>query len=134
MPNGQPSGPRHVRFLEAALQPHDPRRAVWVRLQRHGETITGRSDDGHTSLDEMRHAAEAALDALRQLVGQGTTLTLEAVSPVAAVGHSFVIAVVAIRDAHGFRTVLGVCPLSLNLLRDAALAVLDATNRVLGLS
>jgi hypothetical protein len=29
---------------------------------------------------------------------------------------------------------MGVCPLTLNPSRDAALAVLDATNRVLGLS
>jgi len=67
-------------------------------------------------------------------VGKDTAIALKTVGPVAALGQSFVLAVVDVTLEAQTHTLMGVCPLSLNPSRDAALAVLDATNRVLGLS
>ena len=50
---------------------------------------------------------------------------------VAALGQIFLLAVVELHRGRQIQTLLGVCPLSLNVIRDAAIAVLDATNRVI---
>ena len=124
--------PRRIKFVEASVltQAGDVR----VRLERDGEAVIGRAGNGLTLMDEMRSAAQAALDALRQIAPPDTALTLHEVAPVAALGQSFLLAVVELRRGRQLRTLLGVCPLSLNVVRDAALAVLDATNRIINTS
>ena len=119
-----------MRFVEATVLAGA--RDVRVRLERNGRSVTGQAGNGESLLDEMRSAAHAAIDALLQVVPADMTLTLKEVAPVAALGQSVVLAVVELRRGHQFQTLLGVCPLSLNVVRDAALAVLDATNRVIG--
>ena len=107
---------------------------VSVKLLRRHQSFVGRQHNGASASDEIRHAAEATLDALRQVVGKETAIELTAAGPVAALGQSFVLAVVDVTVKGQTHSLMGVCPLSLNPCRDAALAVLDATNRVLGLS
>jgi hypothetical protein len=108
---------------------------VSIKLERKGQSFVGRQTNGANSgADEIRHAAQATLDALRKVVGNGTSIQLTTAGPVAALGQSFVLAVVDVTLRGETHTLMGVCPLSLNPSRDAALAVLDACNRVLGLS
>jgi hypothetical protein len=105
-----------------------------VRLEcRGGEVAAGRSGNGLTNAEELRHAGEATLEALRQLVGPDTRLELQGVASAAALGRSVIVAAVKVSNAQETRTLMGICPSSLHLPRDAALAVLDATNRFLGL-
>jgi hypothetical protein len=122
--------PTRIKFVEASVlaQVGDVR----VRLEREGEAVVGRAGSGASLMDEIRSAAEAALDALRQIAPPDTVFTLREVAPVAALGQSFLLAVVELSRGRQQRTLLGVCPLSLNVVRDAALAVLHATNRVVG--
>ncbi len=127
--------PRQVKFLDATVHPlpatYPSKRTVSVRLERKGEHVVGRSGNGQAGTD-LRHAAEAALDALGQLVGTDVSLVLRDVAPVVAVKQSFVLAVVELRMGGQTTTLLGVCRSSLHTARDAALAVLDAVNRCLG--
>jgi len=128
---------RRVKFAGTEVKSSQKAAAevVRVKLQRSGRSFVGRHENGSRAVtDEISHAAEATLDALRQVVGKDTTIELKTVGPVAALGHSFVLAVLEVAVQGRTHTLMGVCPLSLNPARDAALAVLDATNRVLGLS
>ena len=121
---------QRMRFIEATVLAGA--RDVRVRLERDGRSVTGQAGNGESLMDEMRSAAHAALDALHQVAPADMSLSLKEVAPVAALGQSFLLAVVELRRGRQFRILLGVCPLSLNVVRDAALAVLDATNRVIG--
>ena len=128
---------RRVKFAgtEVRSSPKATAETVRVKLQRRGKSFVGRHKNGAPAvIDEINHAAEATLDALRQVVGTDTAVAIKTVGPVAALGHSFVLAVVDVTIGGRTHSLMGVCPLSLNPSRDAALAVLDATNRVLGLS
>ncbi len=128
---------RRVKFAGAEVKtsPKAAAEVVSIKLQRRGQSFVGRHQNGASAvMDEISHAAEATLDALRQVVGKETTIALKTVGPVAALGQRFVLAVVDVTLQDQTHTLMGVCPLSLNPSRDAALAVLDATNRVLGLS
>lgn len=125
---------RRVKFAGAEVR-SSPKPVVSIKLQRRGQSIVGRHQDASSAVtEEISHAAEATLDALRQVVGKETTIALQAVGPIAALGQSFVLAIIEVTMQGQTHTLMGVCPLSLNPSRDAALAVLDATNRVLGLS
>jgi hypothetical protein len=128
--------PRRVKFAGAEVK--SSARAgevVSIKLERKGQSYVGRQGNGAGSAnDEIQHAAQATLDALRQVVGNGTAIQLKTAGPVAALGQSFVLAVVDVTLRGETHSLMGVCPLSLNPSRDAALAVLDACNRVLGLS
>lgn len=130
--------PRRVKFagMEIRSSPKTAAEIVSVKLQRRRQFFVGRHKNGGSAAvtDEISHAAKATLDALRQVAGKGTTITLKTVGPVAALGENFVLAVVEVALQDRRHTLMGVCPLTLNPSRDAALAVLDATNRVLGLS
>ncbi len=129
---------RRVKFAgtEVRSSPKAAAETVSVKLQRRRQSFVGRHKNGSSTAvtEEITHAAEATLDALRQVVGTDTAIALKTVGPVAALGQSFVLAVVDVTLQGHTHTLMGVCPLTLNPSRDAALAVLDATNRVLGLS
>lgn len=128
--------PRRVKFAGAEVK-SSARAAgdvISVKLRRRGQSFVGRHQNGPSAVDEIHHAAEATLEALRKVVGKDTGIQLKAAGPVAALGQSFVLAVVDVTVRGETHSLMGVCPLSLNPTRDAAFAVLDATNRVLGLS
>jgi hypothetical protein len=128
--------PRRVKFAGAEVK--SSARAgevVRIKLERKGQSFVGKQSNGAgTAADEIHHAAEATLEALRQVAGNDTNIELAAAGPVAALGQSFVLAVVDVTVRGQTHSLMGVCPLTLNPSRDAALAVLDACNRVLGLS
>jgi hypothetical protein len=128
--------PRRVKFAGAEVK--SSARAgevVRIKLERKGQSFVGKQGNGAGSAaDEIHHAAEATLEALRQVAGNDTNIELAAAGPVAALGQSFVLAVVDVTVRGQTHSLMGVCPLTLNPSRDAALAVLDACNRVLGLS
>jgi hypothetical protein len=126
---------RRVKFIEAVTgQTQLTGRGVRVSLERQGEPYIGRSGNGTGLVDELTHGAEATLAALRQIAGQDVNLALLTIGPVVALGQNFVLAVVEVAFKRATYTVLGVCPRSDSAARDAALAVLQATNRILGLS
>lgn len=126
---------RRVKFIEAAAgQTELTQGGVRVSLERQGQPYVGRSGNGTGLQDELMHSAEATLAALRQLIGQDITLALLTIGPVVALGQNFVLAVVEVAFKREIFTVLGVCPRSDSAARDGALAVLQATNRILGLS
>jgi hypothetical protein len=126
---------RRVKFIDAvAGQTQLTDRGVRVSLERQGQPFIGRSGNGNSSLDELLHGAEATLEALRQIVGQEIKLTLLTAGPVVALGQNFVLAVVEVAFKRATYTVMGVCPRTDWAARDGALAVLQATNRILGLS
>ena len=125
--------PTRIKFVEATVMAHGANGRVHVRLEREGEPVMGQGGAGDTLMDEMRSSAQAALDALQQVAPPDTVFALREVAPVAALGQSFVLAVVEFRRGRQFHTLLGVCPMSLNVVRDAALAVLHATNRITSL-
>ncbi len=128
--------PRRVKFAGAEIRSSTRTgEVVSIKLERKGQAFIGRQGNGAGSAaDEILHAAQATLEALRQVAGNDTDVQLTAAGPVAALGQSFVLAVVSVTVKGQSHTLMGVCPLSLNPSRDAALAVLDACNRVLGLS
>lgn len=128
--------PRRVKFAGAEVRSSARTgEVVSIKLERKGQAFVGRQGNGAGSAaDEIHHAAQATLEALRQVAGTDTDVQLTAAGPVAALGQSFVLAVVNVTVRGQSHTLMGVCPLSLNPSRDAALAVLDACNRVLGLS
>ena len=121
--------PGRIKFVEATVQ--QGAGGVRVRVERGGESVTGRAGNGFSLMEEMRGSAQATLDALHQIAPPGASFTLREVAPVAALGQSFLLAVVELHRGRQIQTLLGVCPLSLNVIRDAAIAVLDATNRVI---
>lgn len=129
MPERRQWPPGRIKFVEATVR--EGLGGVRVRLERGGQSVIGEGGNGVSLLEEMRGAAHAALDALRQVAPPDTSLTLKDVAPVAALGQSFLLAVVEMRRGRQIHTLLGVCPLSLNVIRDAAVAVLDAANRVI---
>jgi len=128
--------PRRVRFAGAQVKSSvRAGEVVSIKLERKGQSFVGKQGNGTGSAaEEIRHAAEATMEALRQVVGKDTGIELTTAGPVAALGQSFVLAVVDVTVRGQTHSLMGVCPLSLNPSRDAALAVLDACNRVLGLS
>jgi hypothetical protein len=128
--------PRRVKFAGAEVK--SSARAgevVSIKLERKGQAFVGKQgNNGNSAAEEIQYAARATLEALRQVVGNDTDIELTTAGPVAALGQSFVLAVVNVTVRGQSHHLMGVCPLSLNPSRDAALAVLDACNRVLGLS
>jgi hypothetical protein len=126
---------RRVKFVEAvAGQTQLTEGGVRVSLERQGQPYVGRSGNGTGLQDELSHGAEATLDALRLIAGQDVKLALLTIGPVVALGQNFVLAVVEVAFKREIFTVLGVCPRTAEAARDGALAVLQATNRILGLS
>ncbi|HLB38107.1 MAG TPA: hypothetical protein VJL31_16160, partial [Gemmatimonadales bacterium] len=71
---------RRVKFAgtEVRSSQKTPAETVRVKLQRRGRSFVGRHTNGSSAVvDEINHAAEATLDALRQVVGGDTTVAIK---------------------------------------------------------
>lgn len=96
--------------------------------------LVGRADGASSPTGDLRVAAEAALRALEQAIPDGQRFDLVGVKALRAFDATIVIVAVAPRLADGAAHHLLGCYLATDdVNRGAAIAVLNATNRVLGI-
>jgi len=97
------------------------------------ETFVGTADGSCEGADALRCAANAAADALRKAMGPAdVTLEIQDINLVRGVGLDVVMVSVGAIYVKETRQLVGVCPGREDAVRAAALAVLNATNRFLG--
>lgn len=97
-----------------------------------GDSVVGRADGVASPLGDLRVAAEATIRAIETFVRGAATLELIGVKSMRAFDANIVMVSVLASTSDGQRRLLG-CHLSEDdPLRGAVVAVLQATNRVLG--
>lgn len=102
-----------------------------VQLQHEGKQFVGRAEGQSSPVGDLRLGAEAAMHAVEQFSQNGLGLELMGVKLVRAFDANVVIVSCTQRTARGTRLV-GCYLADRDAVRGAALAVLNATNRVLG--
>ncbi len=125
--------PRRVKFVRAQLQELSPRQCLArVELER-GEAgnFVGSATGACQAEEGLRVTAQAAAAALMQAVGGEHRLQVHGVEVFKAFGQAAVL--VHLADQHRERTqaLMGFCVAGEDPTRAAALAVLNAANRVL---
>jgi len=132
LPGAQPQ--RRVRFVRAELEHPSPGRAVaTVELEWEGRRFEERQEGESGSAVELRLAALTAIRAVDAVIGGAVGFHLVGIKAVRAFDADLVVAL--LRTEQGARTPLigaTVAGESQSPARAAALAVLNATNRVLG--
>jgi hypothetical protein len=126
--------PRRVRLvaLRAHRAPSGQCRAE-VELQRaDGERVVGAREGRAIALGDLRIVAEATLEALHRVATTGHRFELLGVKTVRAFDETVVLAQVALVAGRGPTRLVGAAMGDDDLPRAAVLAVLNATNRVLG--
>jgi hypothetical protein len=135
-PVPEPSGlePRRVRLVSvrAHRAPSGQCRAE-VELQvAEGEQVVGRREGHAIALGDLRVVAEATIEALHRCAVTGHRFELLGVKTVRAFDETVVLAQVAVVEGRGPTRLVGAAMGGDDLPRAAVLAVLNATNRVLG--
>ncbi len=103
-----------------------------VQLERpDGETITGIAEGSGTKTAGLRCAAQASVSALQKVTPPGRAFELLGVKAVSAFDSTIVIVSVGVRLESGPRRFVGSYVAAESSERAAAIAVLNATNRVL---
>lgn len=102
-----------------------------VQLEHDGKQFVGRAEGQSSPVGDLRLGAEAAMHAVEQFSQGGLGLELMGVKLVRAFDANVVIVSCTQRTARGTRLV-GCYLADRDAVRGAALAVLNATNRVLG--
>ena len=97
-----------------------------------GVRVSGGAEGQTSELGDLRLAAEAALRALERFSGGGLSFELIGVKLLRAFDANVVIVSVDCRESEGPRRLLGCYLAERDIARGAVLAVLNATNRVLG--
>jgi hypothetical protein len=122
-----------LRFAEFVLDrlPNGRCRAKVGLTWRDSEAFTGESEGLASQAGELRCAAQACVNALCQAVQGGMTFELLGVKAVRAFDATVVI-VSLTTNAEGDQRVVGSVLTEADPGRAAALAVLNATNRILG--
>lgn len=126
---------RSVRFVRCELEPQSPERCrarVILALDA-GRVIEGTAEGEASDVGQLRCAAEAAVAALRQMAGvPEQALALEQVETVEVANMLVVAVVLASRRGDERLSLLGFCRVQ-SPPDAAALAVLNASNRFLGI-
>jgi hypothetical protein len=133
MPEG---AARAIRFVRAQIDPlPDDRCQAIVQLERPGaEVSTGTAQGGSGQTDGLRAVARATADALSECYeGEGVRVRVRGVQVLEAFGQNVVIVSLAASKGAESRSLLGVCDGTGDLARATALAVLNGTNRFVGL-
>ena len=128
--------PRAVKFLRAQIDPlPDDRCQALVQVERVGLGLsTGTAQAGSQQADALRAVARAAADALSEAYdAEGVKIRVRGVQPMEAFGQIVVVVSLAATRGTESRSLLGVCDGSDDATRATALAVLNGTNRFLGL-
>jgi hypothetical protein len=133
MPQG---APRPTKFLRAQIDPlPEDRCQALVQLERPGAGVsTGTAQGGSGQADALRAVARATADALSESYeDEGVKVRVRGVQLMEAFGQVVVIVSLAASRGSESRSLLGVCDGSGDLARATALAVLNGTNRFVGL-
>jgi hypothetical protein len=133
MSSPNPSGDR-LRFAEFTLDrlPNGRCRARVGLTWKESEQFTGESEGLGSQAGELRTAAEACVRALTEAVQGGLKFELLGVKAVRAFDATVIIVSLAVQgDGSGHR-VVGSYLTENDTARGSALAVLNATNRILG--
>lgn len=125
--------PRRVKFVRASLESLAPDQCLaTVELERPEQgTFVGTATGGCPDVEGLRASAQAAADALMQAVGETHLLEVHEVELFDAFGKSAVLVHVAAQVQDRPQALMGFCVAGDDAPRAAALAVLNATNRVL---
>lgn len=102
-----------------------------VELDHDGKRFVGRAEGQSSPVGDLRLGAEAAMQAVEQFAQGGLGLELMGVKLVRAFDANVIIVSCTQRTARGTRLV-GCYLADRDAVRGAALAVMNATNRVLG--
>ncbi len=123
-----------MRFAEFVLDrlPNGRCRAKVGLTWRDSEAFTGESEGLCSQAGELRCAAQACVQALGQAVEGGMVFELLGVKAVRAFDATVVIVSLSTNAEGSDQRVVGSVLTELDPARAAALAVLNATNRVLG--
>jgi hypothetical protein len=105
--------------------------SINVELEYEGQKWFGRSGGQSSPLGDLRMAAEAALRALEEFAEGALSFELIGVKHIRAFDSNLVIVSIGVRGSAGTRLV-GCYLADEDMPRGAALAVLNATNRLLG--
>ena len=127
---------RAVKFIRAQIDPlPDDRCQALVQVERVGVGLsTGTAQAGRQQADALRAVARAAADALSEAYqAEAVKVRVRGVQPVEAFGQTVVIVSLAATRGAENRSLLGVSDGSDDAARATALAVLNGTNRFLGL-
>lgn len=127
--------PRSIRFLHAQVERPAPDRcrAVVEVAGPDAAPRLGSAEGGTAPLEMLRTVARAAADAVTTTAGSaGTAVRVRGIQQVEAFGQLVIIVSLAATRAGKSHTLLGVCDGGEDPARAAALAVLNATNRFLG--
>ena len=127
-----PSKSDRLRFGSFTFQRSPAGRVVaQVELEHEGRQFVGRAEGQSSPVGDLRLGAEAAMQAVEQFSQGGLGLELMGVKLVRAFDANVVIVSCTQRTARGTRLV-GCYLADRDAVRGAALAVMNATNRVLG--
>lgn len=127
---------RGVRFVRAQIEPlpNDQCQAL-VQVERPGHGVTtGTAQGGSGQTDSLRAVARATADALTEAFNaEGTRIRVRGVQVQEAFAQTVVIVSVAATQGTRSQSLLGICDGAVDPARATALAVLNGTNRFLGL-
>ena len=130
-----PETPRgRLRFMDLEIHPHpDGHGEVVVRMQWRGREVTGEASGIVTREGDLRMGARASLKTIHEIAGDLVEAELMGVKAVRAFDAWVVIASVRAKAQGQDYRLLGAkaCETEEELTRGAAIAVLDALNRVL---
>lgn len=132
-PTDPPPPEQRLRFAEFEIErlPSGRCRAS-VLLTHEGKEHRGESAGLASQAGEMRCAAEATVEALSRSTGGKLTLEIVGVKSVRVFDSMVVIVSISVRGEGAPPRVVGSCLTEGDIARAAALAVLNATNRILG--
>jgi hypothetical protein len=127
---------RKVRFVKATTEQEGDRTKASVELTRPDTgSFVGRAERPSVGSDILRAGAQAAAEAVRQASGRDDAeVTVQEVEKVKVFGAEVVIVMVAAKIRGEVRSLYGVCHVQDDAAEAAALAVLNATNRVYDLA
>ncbi|MBI4501231.1 MAG: hypothetical protein HY700_08730 [Gemmatimonadetes bacterium] len=128
--------PRLLKFARAQLERlPDERCRLWVQLERPGQqTYEGEAFGNFSGSGVLQAAARAAAEALRRAVGKDQVeVEVSGAEMFQGLGVAVAMVSLVVRYQNQTRALLGFCPEDQrDPLRAAAVAVLNATNRFLG--
>lgn len=125
--------PRKIKFVRASLETLAPDQCLAkVELERaEAGTFVGTATGGSPHIERLRASARATADALMQAMGEKHVLEVHGVELFDAFGKAAVLVHVAAQVRDRTQALMGFCVAGEDLTRAAALAVLNATNRLL---
>jgi hypothetical protein len=129
-----PPREERLRFAEFALDrlPNGRCKARVLLTWQESQRFLGESEGLTSQAGELRCAAQACVNALAQVATDGLGFELLGVKAVRAFDATVVIVSISLHGDERGRRVVGSCLTDDDATRGAALAVLNATNRILG--